>query len=86
VVGKPEVIQGGTERISNDKSACVYECVRSCPYTVSLECHLTKTGHSTHNPKPGTPVPDYLRYGDITPVTELSVAGQITLGMYEGRV
>jgi len=32
-------------RIGTDKSASVYECVRSCRYSVSSECHLMETGH-----------------------------------------
>ena len=32
-------------RIGTDKPASVYECVRSCRYSVSSECHLMETGH-----------------------------------------
>ena len=33
-------------RISSGKSASVYECVRSCRYAASQECHLMRTGFS----------------------------------------
>src|SRR5450759_2475101 len=42
----PELMDRRNWLISIEMSARVYECVRSCPYTVSSECHLMKRGLS----------------------------------------
>ena len=45
--------------------------------TFEVVLKLLQSGDSTQNPKPETPVPDYLRYGDITtPIRGLLVTGQ----------
>ncbi len=38
------------DEITPYKSASVYECIRSCRYTVSSECRLMKTGLCAHRP------------------------------------